>query len=142
MRRAQGGQYSDFSAHWFATVGTSLVISLLVQVVAPNVAPLCSACCVRRCVRRRRAKRAVTQGELDEAFAPPEYDIGTRGPFFLSVVLLCLVYGGGLPGERTPLCTALCFTGRAAHFPVQCCMQSAWLLRSRTTSSTARYCFA
>lgn len=58
----EGGTFSDFTAGWYATVATSILLTMMINVVVPHLGLFISVrgrCCVDRCVglcERARAK--------------------------------------------------------------------------------------
>ncbi|RYG56504.1 hypothetical protein EON66_02735 [archaeon] len=71
------GQYADFSARWFFTVGSSLLVTMLLNMFSLHVAPL-SRLALQWVCMRRSPRTAKSQTDLNQRFTGPDFHLSVR----------------------------------------------------------------
>jgi hypothetical protein len=87
----------EFQQKWYADVGTGICLTLLLNAVVPKLVVFLKEAI--GCAKRSKccAKKKKTQIQLDQLFAPPEFDIATRCAQALNTVFSCLFFASGMP---------------------------------------------
>ncbi len=71
------GQYADFTAEWFSTVGASIFFTLVLNTANPHLVPVLAI--PWRALRRRWYRtRAKTQAQLNEVYAGAKFRLAER----------------------------------------------------------------
>lgn len=90
------GTYSGFNVGWILSVGSGIVLTMLINALSPHVY-VAYLLCLLRCRRLTTDSNAVTQGELNKDYTPPEFEMPTRTAVVLNAVFVCLMYAPGMP---------------------------------------------
>jgi hypothetical protein len=103
------GPAFDYTPRWYATAGASLAITCFTQALQPSWMHWLTAW-LWRSARDRRASRAHTQADMNDALAPPQWQLGTRLSGTFTCIWLSQALCGGMPyvALLQPLCLALC----------------------------------
>ncbi|KAA0163982.1 hypothetical protein FNF31_02531 [Cafeteria roenbergensis] len=98
------GQFRDYSAEWYRSVGVSLTIVMLANVFIPHLTPLffcmksgTDLCIDRRCTCDPTITRATTAQQLAQVLRGPEFLVAERVAQVYTIVFVCVVYSTGLP---------------------------------------------
>jgi hypothetical protein len=68
---------------------------MLLTVVAPAYPPFQAA--IGATLRRLLARRALTQSDVDDLYAPQNFDLSSRCGLFLATVFVCAVLSAPMP---------------------------------------------
>lgn len=101
------GAFADFTPTWYASVGSSLVITTFTQAIQPPIVTALVGS-ISKMLQKGAIKKAFTQRSLDAVLAGPEWLLPLRVAQVLTPIALALVLCGGFPGAALLLA---CGTG-------------------------------
>ncbi len=88
--------YPDFTAQWYASVGSSLLTTMIINCAAPHAYPLACACLFWH-QTSNPALMKPTQAELNEAMVGPFADWATRYAQVYTTLFVCFIFAAGIP---------------------------------------------
>eukprot|EP00743_Colponemidia_sp_Colp-15_P005010 GILK01005396.1.p1 GENE.GILK01005396.1~~GILK01005396.1.p1 ORF type:complete len:784 (+),score=111.46 GILK01005396.1:81-2432(+) len=90
------GVHDDMDVQWYATVGSSILVTMFVNVFSPHCMQL-ALIPFNKCMLKRKVKQQYTQRDLNALFAGPEFDIATRYAQIMNTIFVTMLYCSGLP---------------------------------------------
>ncbi len=91
------GELDDFNRNWYIIVGQAVIMSMVLNIIAHHVWPLFEAFVLLPLKQRYANRSAVTQFELNQAYAGVRFPATIRYVMLLNTVFVCLLYSAHMP---------------------------------------------
>ena len=90
------GEHNDFTAKWYATIGSGICTTMLLSIITSNIYPVYEY--LKNSTSTLWSSHyAVTQDELDRAYTGWNWKLEYRVPVILNFFIVCLMFSTGMP---------------------------------------------